>query len=1107
MSISDPNASPINPIQLYEWLCKHFNDDDLRTLCFYLRTPYDDLGAALGIQGKLRELVERFLRLERLEQLNDVAQRVYQARPSTALNDWAVSGQHAALSHSTGTQHNLPQPDYGNFIGREKELKQIHNLLLPYPDSRFHLILIDGVGGIGKSALALAVALHYLHTASTLPARETFDAIVWTSAKQTTLTSEGIQPRKYALRTLDDIHSILATVLQIEMPMDRTQLSTVLRVRLAQRRVLLVVDNLETVDDENVLSFLRELPAPTKAIVTTRHRIDVAYPVRLVGMSPEEAGRFITRECEKRGVTLSPADSQRVYQRTGGIPLALVWLIAQIGTGYSVETALTRLGEPTGDVARFCFEGVLNQIRHGAAYKLLLAIVYFDNSRTSRDLLGFATDLPEMDRDDGLVLLEKLSLVNKAGQYFTLLPLTFLYGRAELENNPVLNEVYVSKWRQSIEPYLASVRESDHFQVLGMPDPIALEAMYIDIRLRVHGELPLGAEYVTPSLPTTAPTAIRSKNGLTVVRENRRLLVMGSPGSGKTMFLRYIALQAAQGRLPFIPVLISLRNMRAADIPLLTFIKTVAMSQLSHPLLVDRILEQGQALLLLDGLDEIQERDGERDVVIDQINAFTQLYPDNHVAVTVRLAAGIPNLTGFTYAEIEGVQLEWVEQFVSKWFEGNQITTTQFLDALSEQAGLQELARSPLLLMLLCVIFGEARYFPKRRAEVYEEMLNTLLNKWDSSRGISREQVYLSLSRFRKLQLLSSLAFWSFSSDLFLMPGDALIRQIEEYFHQLSFLKGDEVDGYAVLKSLEAQHGIIVERARGLYSFAHLTLQEYLTASYITRADDAGLLALLEHDSELRWREVFLLVASLLNNATPFFERWLGKLEQIVANDAALLAILYWVEQRVEEGSEDPPTPTQRSSALYIGMLITELLTPSALPILQEGQEQASALARQFDAQTSILFLGETELGLHINHLATSASLGVGLILDLSLTHALRLLRHTSLSTETLSTLRTTLERAENTAQQLKLHELTSAISSLNSSTLSLSLESLITLSAAIENLLRTERGLPFIIPPTSFPALIAYLQSNQLLATCLELAYVSKRNSLEARLLRPPPL
>lgn len=106
-----------------------------------------------------------------------------------------------------------------------------------------------------------------------------------------------------------------------------------MRNALIQQRTLLIVDNLETVDDEAVMDFLRELPAPTKAIVTTRHRIDVAYPVRLVGMPWEDAQALIEQECEKKGVTLDAQDAERLFDRTGGVPLAIVWSVGLMGLG------------------------------------------------------------------------------------------------------------------------------------------------------------------------------------------------------------------------------------------------------------------------------------------------------------------------------------------------------------------------------------------------------------------------------------------------------------------------------------------------------------------------------------------------------------------------------------------------------------------------------------------------------------------------------------------------------------------------------------------------------------------------------------------------------
>lgn len=351
--------------------------------------------------------------------------------PSQPLPSLPPSGY---LAEANGAKpkiyQNLPQPDYSIFIGREKELAQVHQILRPYPRSQEHLVTIDGVGGVGKSALALEVAHHYLRDCDHLPQEERFEAIIWTSAKATVLTADGITPRPQIARTLDDIYTTISIVLEHEdITRDRPEEQNRLVTKaLTRQRTLLIVDNLETVDDERVNTFLRELPAPTKAVVTTRHRIDVAHPVQLTGMSWEEAQELIINECEKKNVDLTKEEARRLYKRTGGVPLALVWSIAQMGYGYSASEVLSRLGDPQGDIARFCFEGTVERIRGRSAYEILLALAVFA-ADASRDAIGFVAGLGEdvVSRDEGLVELEKLSLANKRDGRFNLLPLTKAY--------------------------------------------------------------------------------------------------------------------------------------------------------------------------------------------------------------------------------------------------------------------------------------------------------------------------------------------------------------------------------------------------------------------------------------------------------------------------------------------------------------------------------------------------------------------------------------------------------------------------------------------------------------------------------------------------------
>jgi hypothetical protein len=108
-------------------------------------------------------------------------------RKETAATIESPSTTSADLAPSTSRReipHNLPHR--GEFIGREREKAEVHEALA----SRFFLVSIDGIGGIGKTSLALEV-VHECVKASAISKGNhipTFDAIVWTTAKGRDLT-------------------------------------------------------------------------------------------------------------------------------------------------------------------------------------------------------------------------------------------------------------------------------------------------------------------------------------------------------------------------------------------------------------------------------------------------------------------------------------------------------------------------------------------------------------------------------------------------------------------------------------------------------------------------------------------------------------------------------------------------------------------------------------------------------------------------------------------------------------------------------------------------------------------------------------------------------
>lgn len=116
-----------------------------------------------------------------------------------------------------------------------------------------------------------------------------------------------------------------------------------------------------------------------------------------------------------------------------------------MGLGYHIESVLSRLGTPTNDIARFCFEGAVEPMRGKPTYKLLMVLSLFATD-AGREALGYVAELSELDRDDGLVDLEKLSLVNKNADRFSLLPLTKIFAAAETDKNPEFKRYATRRW-------------------------------------------------------------------------------------------------------------------------------------------------------------------------------------------------------------------------------------------------------------------------------------------------------------------------------------------------------------------------------------------------------------------------------------------------------------------------------------------------------------------------------------------------------------------------------------------------------------------------------------------------------------------------------------
>lgn len=451
---------------------------------------------------------------------------------------------------------------------------------------------------------------------------------------------------------------------------------------------------------------------------------------------------------------------------------------------------------------------------------------------------------------------------------------------------PPSDEIGVAWVRSQVEADLR--RRCGTMRVLTMEQPIALGTIYTQVNVlekltanqRLSSSDLLGKLDEVEEFDRFCLGKVRQGkiSGLDAVVRHQALMLLGRPGAGKTTFLKYLTIACLDGRFlgDFVPIFVTLKEWTEfpGEPSLLNFISR----QWGNHGIVDaesvlnRCLKNGQALVLLDGLDEVLASHTNR--TIREIRDWIDYFPRNYILATCRIAAKEYTFERFTEVEVADFSEEQIQEFVTNWFTYHQDLPKieRFLERLKNESPILELASNPLLLTLLCLVFGESGDFPTNRAKLYEEGVDLLLKKWDGKRNIYRDQVYKNLSINRKEDLLSQLALATFQEGAYFFDQSIAEDHIMAYIHNLPDAKDDpealRLDSEVILRSIVAQHGLLTERALGVYSFSHLTFHEYFVAREITVSQNWPILA--QNWPKKSWREITLLVASNVRQGDQF---------------------------------------------------------------------------------------------------------------------------------------------------------------------------------------------------------------------------------------------
>jgi hypothetical protein len=474
-------------------------------------------------------------------------------------------------------------------------------------------------------------------------------------------------------------------------------------------------------------------------------------------------------------------------------------------------------------------------------------------------------------------------------------------------------------------------------QVLGMREPVKLEDVYTAVRFLDEHSLQ-SFESVEAQEQFFRQSGRRSfqdkdcpkQNGLAVANETQYLMVLGRPGAGKSTFLKRMGLEALKLKKGgfqhgCIPVLIELRdfNNREIDIKKAIAEEFRLCGFPNYEEQTEKFLKAGKLLILLDGLDEVATE--QTNDAIRQIQNFITLHDKNRLIASCRVAASRYNLRAFTHVTMADFDDEQIQHFIINWFCNEPEIAKACWEKLNSpnHIAAKELTQTPLLLTLVCLLYRKWRKFPTNRATLYERALRVLLEEWaaDEGKETHQEEIYKGLDTKRKEMLLPKIAHDAFQQNRLFLTRREIANQIEDLLKEM-LPDEKNIDGAAVLRSIEVQHGILVERAEGIYSFSHLTLQEYLTAQYI---DDHRQIESLvaEHLTDDRWREVFILVAGLMRGGADTLLQQMETAAQQFINTDKLKNLLRWTQQATDGSEGDFKPAAKRLLALYIALSIT----------------------------------------------------------------------------------------------------------------------------------------------------------------------------------------
>jgi hypothetical protein len=399
------------------------------------------------------------------------------------------------------------------------------------------------------------------------------------------------------------------------------------------------------------------------------------------------------------------------------------------------------------------------------------------------------------------------------------------------------------------------------------------------LRIPFRPERPLDLSTVfVPLKVTDAPDSSDTIDAYAALARNSKLVVKGSPGSGKSILLRHIALTYARRRQSKlyrdqVPILVELNRLNDPVVSLRSEIsRELSTKGFPKPdYFLSRGLERGSLLLLLDGLDEISG--ARRPDVVRQIRDLAEDFPAVRLVVSCRTQVynGELDTVVDRTLEIQSFTDQQIRSFLRSWAPDMLLhgkSVDQLMRALLERPAIMALARNPLMLTIIAWLYTDTTVIlPQSRSEFYRKATELLLYDWKPENNAF--QLVPKQLVLRDLALFFQDSADQRQQDRRSVDVQTVLRRIGGVLPSLNL--DSKQSAVPLVNEIVQRSGLLLAIDGGeRYQFAHLTLQEYFAATAL-RSDPNGLIDRFKRDRDA-WREPVKLWCGLDEDATEFVQ-------------------------------------------------------------------------------------------------------------------------------------------------------------------------------------------------------------------------------------------